>query len=73
MTVGELQKIIETLEPSTHIVVNDETSGRMRLFEVSDATVAAGTPRRDERTGEAGFAFDDKGPARWLFITVEEA
>jgi hypothetical protein len=73
MTVAELQKKLEGLDPKTYIVVNREIDGEMNLLEITDASLATGSPRRHEGTRKAGFTFEKGGPATWLFISTEEA
>jgi hypothetical protein len=71
VTVAELKKKIEALDPKTHIVVYRETESGTEFFEISDASLSTGTPRRFE-SGKVGFTFDPKGPATWLLISIEE-
>ncbi len=72
MTVGELQKKLEGLEPKTHIVIYSDTEGETEFFEVSDASLSRGTPKR-HADGKVGFTFDHTGPATWFFLSIEEA
>lgn len=72
VTVGELRKKLESLDPKAHVVVYAETETGMDMYEVSDVSMGKGTPRRHEN-GKAGFSFDRTGPIEWLFISIEEA
>lgn len=73
MTVGELRKKLETLDPKTHIVAYRETETDTEFFEIDHVSLSKGEPRRDEHTRKAGFTFAQDGSAEWLFITIEEA
>jgi hypothetical protein len=73
MTVAELQKKLDGLDPKTSIVVNHEVDTEMNLLEITDVALATGHPRRHENTRKAGFTFDKDGPATWLFINVDHA
>lgn len=73
MTVAELQKKLDGIDPKTHIVVSHETDDSMTFFEVTEASLSKGNPRRHEDTNRAGFTFDKNGSANWLFIQIEEA
>jgi hypothetical protein len=73
MTVGELQKKLDGLDPKTYVVVNHEIDCEMNLLEITDVALVTGYPRRHEDTRKAGFKFDDEGPATWLFLGVDHA
>ena len=68
MTVDELRKRLDGLDPKTHIVVYRENESGMDFFEISDLSLSTGDALRDEYTRKAGFKFDKDGPATWLFI-----
>jgi len=42
------------------------------LFEIDAVSLAQGNPFRDG-SGKAGFAFDQNGREKWLFIEVDPA
>jgi len=71
MTVAELRKKLEGIDPKTEIVIARETDLSLDLFDVGDVSIAVGTPRRDAK-GKARFKFEKDGPAHWLFIYAEE-
>ena len=75
MTVGELRKTIEGLDPKMTIAAYFESDGERdsEFFDIADVSVGTGTPKRDEKTHRAGFQFQNDGPAKWLFIRVETA
>ncbi|HTF69025.1 MAG TPA: hypothetical protein VK638_40730 [Edaphobacter sp.] len=73
MTVAELQKKLDGLDPTTFVVVNHEIDCEMNLLEITDIALVTGYPRRHEDTRKAGFKFDNEGPVKRLFISVEEA
>jgi hypothetical protein len=73
MTVGELRKKLEGIDPKTSAVIYRETDAGTEFFEISDVNPSAGTPIRNEDTGKAGFRFESAGPATWLFISIEDA
>ena len=71
MTVGELRKKLEGIDPQTKVVVKWETDNEPTYFEAADASLREGTPSRVE--GIVGFAFGGNGSPPWLFIDVAEA
>ena len=75
MTVGELLKAIEGLDPKMTVAAYFEDDGdrETEFFEVADVSVGTGTPLRNEKTRKAGFRFEHDGPAKWLLIRVEAA
>jgi hypothetical protein len=73
MTVAELLKKLDGLDPKTHIVVNRETDAESKLFEITNIAICTGESFRDEKTHEARFRAIHNGPARWLFFDIEEA
>ena len=72
MTVGELQKHLEGIDPQTHVIVNHGKDEGMTLFEIHHVELVIGNSSRDPNTRKAGFTFDRSGPAEWLFVTIEE-
>ena len=71
ITVGDLRKKLEGLDPKMQVVVcreTDETS----FFDIYDVSPHVGNPIRHE-SGKAGFKIDNNGDATWLFITIDEA
>lgn len=72
MTVEELRKKLERLEPKMEVVVYRETEDGTEFSGISDVSQHRGTPRRDEHTHKAGFTFASDGPAVWLFISIDE-
>jgi hypothetical protein len=75
MTVGELRKTIEGLDPKMPVAAYFESDGNREteFFDLADVSVGTGTPVRSESTHKAGFRFENTGPAKWLLIRVEEA
>lgn len=75
MTVGELRKTIEGLDPKMTVAAYFESDGNREteFFDIADVSVGTGTPMRNEHTRKAGFRFESNGPAKWLLIRVEEA
>lgn len=75
MTVGDLLKTIEGLDPKMPVAAYFESDGNREteFFDIAEASVGTGTPVRNERTHKAGFRFEHNGPAKWLLIRVEEA
>lgn len=71
MTVAELQKAIQGLDPKTYIAAYRETKNGTEFFDIAQATVSTGTPKRHP-DGTVGFTFSHDGPAKWLLITIEE-
>jgi hypothetical protein len=72
MTVGELRKRLQGMDPKTHVVVyrEDRETDPMELFEVIDASLSTGSPTRVDPSGRTGFAFERNGSATWLFISI---
>jgi hypothetical protein len=72
MTVGELQRRLQEIDPGTQVVVyrEDREADRIELFEVTDASLSTGDPIRIEQSGKASFTFDKDGSATWLFISI---
>jgi hypothetical protein len=73
MTVGELRKKLEGINPKTNIAIYRETHEGTEFFDIGDATLSKGTPVRNEHTHKAGFRFESNGPVTWLLISFEEA
>jgi hypothetical protein len=73
MTVGELRKKLDGLDPKMNVAAYREDEAGTHFFDVTEVSVHPGTPVRDERTGKAGLRFSHDGPARWLLITFEGA
>jgi hypothetical protein len=71
MTVGELRKKLEGIDPQTTMVVQWGIDCESTYFDVSEVSLRNGTPSRVE--GIAGFTFGGDGSPVWLFIDVEEA
>lgn len=73
MTVGELRKHLEGIDPKTNVALYRETHEGTEFFDVTHIGLSTGTPMRNEHTGKAGFRFESTGPATWLLISFEEA
>ena len=71
MTVGELAKSLEGLDPKTYVVVIHEKDGNSEYLDIDHIVPGVGTPSRN-RAGKPGFKFEKDGPAKWLFITAVE-
>jgi len=71
MTVEELRRKLEGIDPKTQIVLARETYASLDFFEVGDVSIGVGTPSRDAK-GKPRFTFEKDGPAHWLFIYAEE-
>lgn len=72
MTVRELKEKLSKHDDQTRTVVSWEEQNRQRLFEIDAVSLARGNPFRDAN-GKAGFAFDQNGREKWLFIEVDPA
>jgi hypothetical protein len=70
MTVGELRKKLEGIDPETKVVVQWEIDVESTYFDVANVSLRKGTLSRFE--GIAGFKFGGDG-SPWLFIEVAEA
>ena len=71
MTVGELRKKLEDIDPKMPVIVVRETEGDSQWYEVSDVSPQRGVPSRDE--GRVGFTYGPgPGTETWLFISIEE-
>jgi hypothetical protein len=73
MTVQQLKDKLNGMDSKTRVVISREGDRHFDFFEISDVSLHAGEPSRDEGTRKAEFKFDRNGPATWLFINVEEA
>jgi hypothetical protein len=73
VTVEDLRKKLEGIDPKTHVVVYRETDNATDFFEIDHISLSKGKPYRDKVTRKAGFTFDQDGLVEWLFITVEDA
>jgi hypothetical protein len=71
MKVAELREALEGLAPEMPVVVYRENSRGTFFYDIAYASDSEGEPRRDE-DGRVGFTFYAGGPARWLFISIEE-
>ena len=72
MTVGELRKRLEGVDPKTTVAIRRETHEGEEYFDIGDVSVSTGTPMRNEHTHKAGFRFESTGPVTWLLISIEE-
>jgi hypothetical protein len=72
MTVGELRKRLEGIDPKTDVALYRETHEGTEFFGITDVSLSTGTPLRNEHTHKAGFRFESTGPATWLLISFEE-
>jgi len=70
MTVGELRKKLEGIDPETKVVVQWEIDVESTYFDVANVSFRKGTLSRFD--GIAGFTFGGDG-SPWLFIEVAEA
>jgi len=73
MTVGELKKKLEGIDPKTSVALFRETRDGAEFFDITDVSLSTGTPVRNEHTHKAGFRFESTGPATWVLISFEEA
>jgi hypothetical protein len=71
MTVGELRKKLEGIDPETKVVVQWEVDREPTYFDVWGVSFRKGTPSRVD--GIAGFTFGGDGSPAWLLLDVEEA
>jgi hypothetical protein len=71
MTVKELRQKLTGLDEGTNVIVFWERDDGSNFLDIHDAATAKGTLKRDAN-GKAGFEFDSKGPATWLFINVSQ-
>jgi hypothetical protein len=75
MTVRELQRRLQDVDPETQVVAyrEDRDTNHIELFEVTDASLSTGDPTRIEQSGRASFTFDHDGSVTWLFISIARA
>jgi hypothetical protein len=73
MTVGDLRKHLEGIDPKTNVALYRETHEGTEFFDITHVGLSTGTPMRNEHTHKAGFRFESTGPASWLLISFEEA
>jgi hypothetical protein len=71
MTVKELRHRLSHFDESAKVVVYWERDGKSDLLEIHDVSMQTGKPERGA-DGKPGFVFDHRGPATWLFISVNE-
>jgi hypothetical protein len=71
MTVGELLKKLEGVDPALFVFVDQELNGAV-LTEVDDVTVATGHPIRYQNTGKYGLKFDHTGPVKYLLLSPKK-
>ena len=71
MTVSELQKALQGLDPNTYVVAYKESEKGTEFFDIIEAEVSRGTPKR-HADGSVGFTFSFDGPEKWLLITIEQ-
>lgn len=67
MTVGELRKKLESLDPGNFVFLDLEHDGKV-LTEVEDVTPASGHLIKYPNTAKHGLKFDHTGPIRYLLI-----
>ena len=70
MTVGELRKKLEGIDPKLLVIVVREKDGDSEWYEVADASPQSGLSSRDD-SGRVAFTYGP-GPETWLFIVAEE-
>jgi hypothetical protein len=74
MTVGELRKQLEGIDPKTNVALYRETDEGTEFFDVTDVSLSTGTTLRNEHTAyKAGFRFESTGLEKWLLISFEAA
>jgi hypothetical protein len=66
MTVAELREKLSKLPADEKVVVYWEDGAEHQYFGIDDVSMTKGNPSRHE-DGKAGFTFDSKGEANWLF------
>jgi hypothetical protein len=71
MTVGELLKKLEGVDPALFVFVDQEHNGAV-LTEVDDVTVASGYLIRYQNTGKHGLKFDHTGPVKYLLLSPKK-
>jgi hypothetical protein len=71
MTVGELLKKLEGIDPALFVFVDQEHDGAV-LTEIDDVSVASGHPIRYQNTGKHGLKFDHTGPVKYLLLWLKK-
>ncbi len=71
MTVAELAKSLEGLDPRMYVAVIHENEGNSEFLHIDHVAPGVGTPVRNN-ADKPGFKFDKDGPEKWLFITAVE-
>jgi hypothetical protein len=69
MTVAELREKLSKQPADAKVVVYWEDGAEHQCFGIDEVSMTKGNPRRTE-SGKAGFTFDSKGVANWLFISI---
>lgn len=69
MTVAKLQEKLSKHPANAKVVVYWENGAKHQCFGIDDVSMTKGNPRRTEN-GKAGFTFDSKGEANWLFVSI---
>lgn len=70
MTVKELREALSAFDERAKVVVSREENGNLQFFEIDEASVHKGIPKRHP-DGKAGFEFAQSGPAE--FIAIDHA
>ena len=68
ITVGELLKKLEGVDPELYVFVDQESKGTV-LTEIDDIAVASGHTIRYPNTGKHGLKFDHTGPVKYLILS----
>jgi hypothetical protein len=71
MTVAELAKSLEGLDPKMYVAVVHENEGNSEFLHIGHVAPGFGTPVRS-KAGKPGFMFGKDGPEEWLFITAAQ-
>jgi hypothetical protein len=71
MTVAELAKKLEGLDPKMYVAVIHERDGESDFLDVDHVAPGVGTSFRND-AGKPGFRFDKDGLVKGLFITAVE-
>jgi hypothetical protein len=71
MTVGELLKKLEGVDPELFVFVDKEHNGAV-LTEIDDITIASGHPIRYQNSGKHGLKFDHVGPVKYLLLWLKK-
>jgi hypothetical protein len=69
MTVKELRDKLAKIPDDMRVVVYWEDGAEHQFFGIDEVSVTTGNPCRTSGQ-KAGFAFDSKGVATWLFVCV---